>query len=130
MSRLKLSRDSGFSRKIGTIPPNSGRAHAWTLCKGFFGGCPGACSPRKNSKFEVFKCWKCIEIVNPIITVLFLYHFKYFTIPSGGPFRLRASPPPPLPTGLTESLRLKNVCCDPDVTRHVGPIDDEPLLLH
>ena len=25
MSRLKLSRDSGFSSKIGTIPPNSGR---------------------------------------------------------------------------------------------------------
>ena len=25
MSRLKSSRDSGFSRKIGTIPPRSGR---------------------------------------------------------------------------------------------------------
>ena len=25
MSQLKLSRDSGFSSKIGTIPPNSGQ---------------------------------------------------------------------------------------------------------
>ena len=29
---------------------------------------------------------------------------------------------------ITESLRFKNVCCDPDVIRHVGPIDDELLL--
>ena len=29
---------------------------------------------------------------------------------------------------VTESLRFKNVCCDPDVIRHVGPIDDDPLL--
>ena len=35
MSRLKLSRDSGFSSKIGTISPNSGRL---SLCKGFWGG--------------------------------------------------------------------------------------------
>ena len=51
MSRLKLSRDSGFSSKIGTIPPNSG--HLDTL-QGLLGG-PGACSLRKNWKFEVFK---------------------------------------------------------------------------
>ena len=44
VSRLKLSRDSGFSSKIGTIPPNSGRLD--TL-QGLLGG-PGACSRGKN----------------------------------------------------------------------------------
>ena len=56
MYRLKLSRDSGFSSKIGTIPPNSGRLD--TLQGVFLGGGVGgrgACSPGKNSKFEVFK---------------------------------------------------------------------------
>ena len=55
MSRLKLSRDSGFSSKIGTILPNSG--HLDTL-QGFFlggGGGPRHAPPEKNSKFEVFK---------------------------------------------------------------------------
>ena len=50
VSRLKLSRDSGFSNKIETIPPNSGRLD--TL-QGFFfggggGGSPGDASPEKN----------------------------------------------------------------------------------
>ena len=37
MSRLKLSRDSGSSCKIGTIPPNSGRLDTLQgFC--FFGG--------------------------------------------------------------------------------------------
>ena len=55
MFRLKLSRDSGFSSKIGAIPPNLGRLD--TLQEFFLGGGggPGACSPGKNSKFEVFK---------------------------------------------------------------------------
>ena len=44
VSRLKLSRDSGFSSKIETIPPNSGRLD--TL-QGFLGG-PGAYSPGKK----------------------------------------------------------------------------------
>ena len=74
MSRLKLSRDSGFSSKIGTIPPNSGRLD--TL-QGLLGG-PGACSPGKKFRNLRFSnCWKCIKIVNPTITTLFLYHFKY-----------------------------------------------------
>ena len=46
VSRLKLSWDSGFSSKIETISPNSGRLD--TL-QGFFwgGGVPGDVSPEK-----------------------------------------------------------------------------------
>ena len=40
--------ESGFSSKIGTIPPKSGRLD--TL-QGFFGG-PGACSPGKNRNLK------------------------------------------------------------------------------
>ena len=88
MFRLKLSRDSGFSSKIGTIPPNLGRLD--TL-QGFFLGGEGAGGmlPRKkNRNLRSSNCRKCIEIVNLTITLLFLYHFKCFTIPSGGPFWL------------------------------------------
>ena len=60
----------------------------WVLCKGFGGGGgPGACSLRKkNRNLRSSNCWKSIELVNHTITTLFLYHFKYFTTPSGGPF--------------------------------------------
>ena len=85
MSRLKLSQDSGFSSKIGIILPNSGRLD--TL-QGFFGD-PGACSPDKNRNLRYSNCWKCIEIANPTITTIFLYHFKSFTIPSSGRFWLQ-----------------------------------------
>ena len=51
MSRLTSSRYSGFSSKIGTIPPNLGRLD--TL-QGFLGG-PGGMIFRKKYKFEVFK---------------------------------------------------------------------------
>ena len=44
VSRLKLSRDSGFSSKIETTPPKSERLD--TL-QGFLGG-PGGCFPGKN----------------------------------------------------------------------------------
>ena len=57
MSRLKLSRDSGFpGRKIGTTPSISGRLDTlhWVFLGGEGWG-PGACSPGKKSKFEVFK---------------------------------------------------------------------------
>ena len=99
VSRLNVSRDSGFSSKIGTIPPNAGRLD--TL-QGFLGG-PGACSPVKIINLRSPNCCKCIEIANPTITVLFLYHFKYYMIPLGGPFWLlgddacafRAPPHPP-----------------------------------
>ena len=55
MSRLKLSRDSGFSSEIGTTPPNSGHLDTLQGFGGFFWGGggyggPGACSPEKNSK--------------------------------------------------------------------------------
>ena len=48
MSRLKLSRDSGFSSKIGTILPNSG--HLDTLQGFFLGGGAGVRDmlPRKK----------------------------------------------------------------------------------
>ena len=100
VSRLKLSRDSGFSSKIETIPPNSGRlglghsVRVWG--RGGGRGVRGHASPEKIRNLRSSNCWKCIKIVNLTITVLFLYHFKYFTIPSGGPFgsfwapRLRA----------------------------------------
>ena len=82
VSRLKLSRDSGFSSKIDTIPPNSGRLDS---LQGFLGG-PGDVSPEKIRNLRSSNCWKCTEMVNLTVTVLFLYHFKYFTISSGGPF--------------------------------------------
>ena len=88
MSRLKLSRDSGFSSQIGTIPPNSGRLD--TL-QGFFfggGGVRGHASPEKIRNLRSSNCWKCIEIANLTITLLYLYDFKSFTIQSGGPFWL------------------------------------------
>ena len=92
MSRLKLSWNSGFSSKIGSILPNSGRAYAWKLYKGFFfwggGGIRGHVSLEEIRNLKSSNCWKCIEIVCSIIFMLFLYHFKYFTIPSGGPFWL------------------------------------------
>ena len=44
MSRLKLSRDSGFSSKIGTIPPNLGRLD--TL-QGLLGGSGGMLPGKK-----------------------------------------------------------------------------------
>ena len=87
MSRLKLSWDSGFSSKIGTMPPSSGRLD--TLQGVFFGGGGrGHVPPEKIRNLRSSNCWKCIEIVNLTITLLFLYHLKYFTISSGGPFWL------------------------------------------
>ena len=77
---------SGFSSKIGTIPPNSGRLE--TLQR-FFGGSWGIVPREKNrTDLRSSNCWKCIGIVNLTITTLFFYHFKSFTIPSGGPFWL------------------------------------------
>ena len=43
---------------------------------------------KKNRNLRSSNCWKCTEIVNPTISTLFLYHFKSFTIPQGGPFWL------------------------------------------
>ena len=77
---------------------------AWTLCKGFWGVRGHAPREKKIRNLRFLNRWKCITFVNLTITVLFLYHFKYFTIPSGGPFWLlgggggvRAHPahPPP-----------------------------------
>ena len=102
VSRLKLGRDLGFSSKIETIPPNSRRLD--TL-QGFW-GVPGHASLEKIWNLRSSNCWKCIKILNLTITVLFLYHFRYFTIPSGGAFWLLGGSvrtprtPPPLPTGL------------------------------
>ena len=75
------------------------------------GGSESMLPRKKNRNLRSSNCWKCIEIVNLTITLLFLYHFKYSTIPSGGPFWIlggrgvgvcvRAHPAhPSLPTGL------------------------------
>ena len=81
----RVTTEAGFSSKIGAFPPNSGRL---ATLLGILGG-PGTCSPGKKIRnWRSLNCWKCIEIVNPTITTLFLYHFRYFTIPSGGPFWL------------------------------------------
>ena len=85
LSRLKLSRKSGFSSRVGTLLIWD----SWTLCKGFR-------EVRGHAPWENIRnlrssnCWKCIEIVNPTTTTLFLYH-KSFMIPSGGPFWLLGS---------------------------------------
>ena len=102
MSRLKSNRDSGFLNKIRTIRLIR---DGWTLCKGFGGGGAGACSTgKKYINLRSSNCWKYIEIVNPTITTLFLYHFKSFTIPSGrtfGSWGVACAPrASPLPTGL------------------------------
>ena len=99
----KLSRQSGFSSRIGVFPPNLGQLD--TL-QGFWGG-PGACSPgsEKIRNLTFSNCWKCIQIVNPVTTTLFLYNFKSFAILSGGPFWLLGGcMRPPLPTGLHRCL--------------------------
>ena len=43
---------------------------------------------KKMRNLSTSNCWKCIEIVNPATNTLILYHFEFFTIPSGGPFWL------------------------------------------
>ena len=43
--------------------------------------------PKQIRNLRSSNCWKCIQIVNPN-TTLVLYHFKFFTIPSGRPFCL------------------------------------------
>ena len=53
----------------------------------FLGG-SGACSPGKCLKIEILKMlekhWNCQSLNHHVL----LYHFKSFTIPSGGPFWL------------------------------------------
>ena len=70
VSRLKLSRDSGFSKSRQSRLIRD----AWTLCKVFFlgGGGPRGMLPwKKIRNLRSSDCWKCIEIVNLTITMLF-----------------------------------------------------------
>ena len=105
----------GWSRVgIQNSPVKSGHSHlirdGWALCLGVFlgGGVRGHAPPEKNRNLKTSNCWKCVEIVNPTITALYLGHFKSFTVPSGGPFWLlgggggACAPLAPLllPTGL------------------------------
>ena len=86
---LLIRNKNRFSSKIGTILPKSGRLD--TLqgdLGGGKGGGWGHAPPEKIQNLRSSNCWKCIEIVNLIVTLLFLYHLKYFTIPSGRPFWL------------------------------------------
>ena len=101
------NRDTRFSTEVESeVKSRQSRliCDAWTLCKGF-GGSRDMLPRKKIRNLRSSNCWKCIEVVNFTITVLFLYHLKYFTIPSGGPFWLfgggggsacapRAPPPP------------------------------------
>ena len=99
LSRLNSSRNSGFSSRVGTLLPIIW--DSWTLCAGFR-EVRGHAPQEKIRDLRSSNCWKCIEIVNPTTTTLFLYHFKSFTIRLGGPFWLlgrgvRAHPAHPLP---------------------------------
>ena len=43
--------------------------------------------PRKEDRnLRSSNCWKCIQIVNPTTTTLYLYYFISFSIQSGGLF--------------------------------------------
>ena len=65
---------------------NSGRFD--TLLE-FFNGGPGACSPDKNRKSRFSKLLeKQSSILAPPIYFCYLFSFKSFTVPLGGPFFL------------------------------------------
>ena len=51
---------------------------SWTLCM--------HAPPEKIRNLRYSNCWKYIQTVNAYTTMLFLYHFKSFTIASGGPY--------------------------------------------
>ena len=106
MSRLKSSRNSGFSSRVVTILPNSCLIwDSWTLCMGIRevrGMLPG----KKNRNLRLSNCWKFIEIVNPTTTTVFLYHLKFLRSHQTGLLALgTAHPPPPPPACLR--------ACDP-----------------
>ena len=85
VSRLKSNRDSGFLSKIRTIRLlNSGRLD--TL-QGFFGGL-GACSPGEIEIWVLQTAGNTLKWSILPSPPYFLYHFKSFTTPSGGPFCL------------------------------------------
>ena len=60
---------SGFSSKVGTIPPKSGRLDTARVLEGYEGMLPR----KKIWKLRSSNCWnwKCTEIVNLTITTLF-----------------------------------------------------------
>ena len=69
-TRFLTEVESGFSSKIETIPPNSGRLD--TL-QGVLGG-PGGMLPRKKIRsLRSSNCWKCTEIVNLTIAVSVIF---------------------------------------------------------
>ena len=100
MFRLKSSRDSGFSSKIGTIPSNSGRLD--TL-QGFFEEVRGH-TPPKKLKFEIFKllelnALKLSILPSPryfciILNLLRSHQVDHFGSWGGG---VRAHPAHPIP---------------------------------
>ena len=50
-------------------------------------GGPGICSPAgKFCNMKSSDCWKCIEVVNPTINHIILYHLISLKISSGRPF--------------------------------------------
>ena len=68
MSRLKSSRDSGFSRRIGTIPRNLGQLD--TGSARVLGTSEGTLPRKKNRNLRSSNYWKCIQIVIPSATGL------------------------------------------------------------
>ena len=107
MSRLKSSRvrDSQVESRQSHLNRDS-----WTFCKGFR-EVRGHVPSEKMRNWRPSNCWKYIEIVNPTTTTLILYHFGFFTIPSGGPSWLLGggggcvrTPRTSLPTGLRVNI--------------------------
>ena len=112
VSRPKLSRDSGFSSKIETIPPNSRRLDTR---QGVFGE-SREMLPRK----KITEIWNLQTAGNALkLSILpspcyFCIIKKYFTISSGGPFWLlggggvACAPRAPLPPCLRACLAYTN----------------------
>ena len=101
VSRPKLSRDSGFSSKIETIPPNSRRLDTR---QGFLGS-PGKCFPgKKLLKFEIFKLlemhWNCQSYHHRVIFVSLKNILRFHQADlfgswgGGGCVRTPRTPPP------------------------------------
>ena len=85
---------------------------SWTLCLDSWGVRRQA-PPEKFRNLRFSKCWKCVEIVNPTITALYLGHLQFFTVPSGGPFWLLGgcmrTPCTPLPIGLLNTSSSRTI---------------------
>ena len=71
-TRFPTEVESGFGILDSQVKSRQSRLirDVWTLCKGFW-DVPGDDSPEKIRNVRCSNCWKCTEIVNLTITVLF-----------------------------------------------------------